>query len=306
MVESNRLANNMQLEKESFFVSRMKERAKLLIRCQIWRGLDEERFNAWFKQFEDRDCAILGGCLVDALIFRDRAQLEALLKSAFTSCDLLGKEGVSDNALLDVLKRRHPDPRIRLVPVIRFDQPPTKSGNYVLRRIAKSLGIQDRWMVWPQSLSGEVGGLHTIILVDDFCGSGTQFRKFVEDSTFQSALERHKSCRVVFVAAACHSEGINYIEDNFPKIEVIAGETIGPEHSFFDGFLASRDEGEALKSKVRSQYDAIAAEVKLGGSLGYYGYEGQALTYAFDHGTPNNTLPIYWFENERWTALVER
>lgn len=288
------------------FIEGIKARALKLVRHKVWDGIDEGRVTSWMYQFEARGFELLGACLLDSFTYRSKGQVEALLRAVLTSPELVGPDAQYDELVVDRLSKRRRDPGIRLTPVIRLDQPPTKSGCYVLRRLAKSLRVYDDWMVWPQQLINLTDTVQTIILVDDFCGSGDQFTEFVELMGFQEVMKARPKCRIIYLTLAAHSNGIEAVRARFPRIEFISGEVLGSEHGFFSGSVLNRIKIPGITEQLKSDYDQIAKDVGLGGSLGCYGYASQGLTYAFEHGTPNNTLPIYWYQNEQWTPLVNR
>ncbi len=291
---------------ERLFVDGIKTRVDKLIRGGIWQGVDLASFESWFDQFRLRDCEFLGACLADSLIFRSRAQVEALLKSIFSSYELLGERYSSDNGLINSLALRK-DPGIRLCPVIRMDQSPTKSGMYVLRLLAKMMQIQDSWLKWPQSLEAIPSTVHTVILVDDFCGTGSQFDDFVKLSGFDRFMNSRPDCRIVYTTVAAHLDGLESARKNNPSIEIIPGEILSADDHFFNGSALGRLADTNIVPTLRQQYETLASKIGLGGkSIGPYGFLDQALTYAFAHGTPNNTLPVFWFQNEQWTPLVNR
>lgn len=292
---------------ERLFIDGTKARALNMIRCGAWAGVDDGRLESWFNQFVARQKELLGACLLDNFIFRGKGQVEALLKAALCSPAMLTPAAKWDGEIVEALGNRRVDPGIRLAPVIRLDQPPTKSGTYVLRRLAKSLRIQDKWMLWPQSLAAAMTeGVHTVVLVDDFCGSGKQFSDFVKETGLAGVMRSWPNCRFVYLSVAAHAEGIQKVQDDFPRVEFIPGEVLTSQHSFFGGELLARIKVDGIEARLKTDYDAIAKEVGLGGKLGHYGFGNQGLTYAFDHGTPNNTLPIYWYAGEDWTPLVNR
>jgi hypothetical protein len=292
---------------ERLFIDGTKARAQKLISCGAWEGIDSGRLDSWFNQFVSRQKDLLGACLLDNFIFRGKGQVEALLKAAMCSPDMLTPAAKWDSEVVDALGNRRVDPGIRLAPVIRLDQPPTKSGTYVLRRLAKSLRIQDKWMLWLQSLAEMPDSVHTVVLVDDFCGSGKQFSDFVTQTRLENVMLERPECRFVYLTVAAHSCGIKKVQDEFARVEFIAGEILTPLHSFFGGERLARIKVDGIEEQLKADYDSIAREVNLGGAkIGPYGFEDQGLTYAFDHGTPNNTLPIYWYTSENWTPLVNR
>lgn len=291
---------------ERLFIDGIKTRVAQLISCGVWQGVDLARFDSWFDQFRRHNCEFLGACLVDSLIFRSRGQVEALLRSIFSSHELLGGRYSSDNDLINALALGK-DPGVRLCPVIRMDQPPTKSGMYVLRLLSKMMRIRGTWLKWPQALESEPSTVHTIILVDDFCGTGTQFDEFVKFSGFNKFMNERPDCRIVYATVAAHLDGLTSAKMKSPRIEIIAGETLSSDDHFFDGTSLGRLADSSIALALQNQYEALASKVGLGvKSVSPYGFLDQALTYAFAHGTPNNTLPVFWFQNEQWTPLVNR
>ena len=146
---------------QRLFVEGTRARVEQLISRQVWVGLDLPRCRSWFQQFAAGDCELLGACLLDHLTYRRKVQVEALLRSVLSSPEMIGDRAEHDFAPIDSLRDRWKDPGIRLSPVIRLDQSPTKSGTYMLRLLARSLRLQERWMVWPQALQKTPLGVHT-------------------------------------------------------------------------------------------------------------------------------------------------
>lgn len=291
---------------ERIFVDDTLTRVQQLISKQIWEGMDFGRCRTWFSQFEEYDCELLGACLLDNFIFRSKRQVETLLKSVLTSPDLIANDPLGDWAMIERLRGYKIDPCIRLCPVIRLDKSPTKSGTYLLRLLAKSLRIQEKWMKWPQSLPQEPNDVHTVLLVDDFCGTGTQFADFITLTGLNQFMQDRPQCRIVYVVAAAHKQGISKINQDYPSIEILTGEYFDEKHHFFEGEMLKRINVDDLASQLKEQYETIANKTGLGGKLGKMGFGDQALTYSFAHGTPNNTLPIFWYENDKWSPLVDR
>lgn len=293
---------------ERLYIDGIFGRSHKLVRQRIWAGVDQARLDDWFKQFVDRDAELLGACLLDQLIFRSRDQVDAMLKSLITNSELQQVLGDSDHdsALIEKIAHRRKDPRIRLSPVIWLEQAPTKSGPYILRRLQKSLALNPKWMIWPQLISERSNQFDTLLLVDDFCGSGKQFSDFLKLNHLENWLQNAHKYKVVYLTIAAHLEGKKYLAATYPNIRIIAAETLNEEMSFFKGAFFRNLPDDAIRTKLRSDYQRISEEVGLGGSVGAMGFENMGLTYAFEHGTPNNSLPIYWFDNPQWIPLLDR
>lgn len=155
----------MEMRDQRLFIDSTKERAEQLIRTHVWEGIESSRITEWFRQFELRDCALLAACLLDNLAYRSKDQVLALFKAALTCDRLLPNNAESDLEIIESL-RRNADPGIRLVPVISLDMPPTKSGPYMLRLLARALGIRDRWMIWADQLPDIPDRVHTILVIE--------------------------------------------------------------------------------------------------------------------------------------------
>jgi hypothetical protein len=295
----------MEIRDERFFIEATLERVQHLIRQGVWEGVDLARSRSWYQQFEHRECGLLGACLLDNLIYRSRAQLLALLGAVMTSPELLGPDDDDDRRVVNSLRSSN-DPGIRLVPVIRLDQPPTKSGMYILRLLSREFAVRDRWMVWPQGLEAQPP-FHTLLLVDDFCGSGDQFAEFLETPALRQLLAARPDCRVVYVAAAAHEQGMAKIRAAMPRIQVLAAEVLGTDHHFFNGTVLDQYGIDGLKEQLLAQYNTMCDAHGIGsGRIGPFGYQEQGLTYGFAHGTPNNSLPMLWQDANGWTPLLNR
>lgn len=292
---------------QRLFIENTRQRISHLIGTGVWEGVDVSRYNDWFRQFEEADCALLGACLLDNLAYRSKAQVLALFKSALMSHRLLPADAQSDLAIIEALRSRR-DPGIRLVPVISLDLPPTKSGPYMLRLLSRDLRILDRWMLWASELASVPEHVDTVLVIDDFCGSGSQFvRRFLGMPAVTSFRQERPNCRVVYLAAAAHQEGVKTISEADTSVEVIAGEILGTEHHFFEGSVLDQYQSDGLKDLLVEQHGQMIRRLALGSSAGPFGFGEQGLAYAFAHGTPNNTLPIFWHDNtEGWTSLLDR
>ena len=138
------------------FVTSVMSDCENLIENSLW-PVSPTRFEDWHRQFASKDERFFAACLLHQLTVRTHKQFEAGLLSLFrgpVSSALFPEQ--HDLALTQMLASRS-DPRIRLVPAICDDDPPTKSGPIVLRRLQRLLGIFGKWLVWPWQ---EIGRAH--------------------------------------------------------------------------------------------------------------------------------------------------
>ncbi len=289
------------------FIDTVKYDSKQLIECGLW-NIRMANFDGWINQFYNLDEQFFAACLLDQLIFRTSQQFEASLCSLFRS-NLNGKlfSNKQDLYLLQIIKSRC-DPRLRLVPVICETDPPTKSGPLVLRRLQRILQINQKWMCWPWQASKLVGGdesIRTIIFVDDFLGTGKQFKKFFNDWDFHQHSEK---VNYFYAPVVAHEEGINYLTAKLPTIHIVSAETLTKDHAFFSNSTWNRLGQNCISAEdAKTWYLDFVTKKKINPeNVGCLGYGDLALVFGFSHASPNNSLPILWYETDGWQPLLER
>ena len=100
----------------SIFCDEVFKRARLLIKTQVWLGIEEHRLTNWIDAFDNYSTKVLAALLLDSLIYRSDAQFESLIRAIFNDDGLRVHLG-SDVPLADILSSRD-DARIRIAPVI--------------------------------------------------------------------------------------------------------------------------------------------------------------------------------------------
>lgn len=284
---------------------------KTLINSGLWKEVDLRGLHDWVGYFESDSEKFLCGMILDALIFRSKAQTRALIanvleKSIPQSLDYVSYE-ISQN-FSKIVKSRYPGDwlhRIRIVPVIRDIDPPTKSGPLVARLYKKEAQVNDRFMDWPWSLSRNREKPEIVIFIDDFIGTGDQFTEFL-DRFFKDNPKEDDISYIYAPLAAC-SKGIDRLREEHAYINVCYAEVVPEKSGFFSGMHA-RYQGIAdhLITEIVETHDEFLKKVGLSKLREKRGYGDLELTYTYAHGTPNATLPILWAENEIYRPLFSR
>lgn len=57
---------------------------------------------------------------------------------------------------------------------------------------------------------------------------------------------------------------------------------------------------------VLKQYADVTKQAGLPKGRFEEGFGQLGLAYGFAHATPNNTLPIFWYETDNWAPLLDR
>jgi len=289
------------------YVSVITQRAESLVEAHIWSNLTVPRIREWFANFRTKEERYFGACILDSLVYRSDEQTQSLILELFQRHlpDLTHADpsplGAIDN-WLERLRNEDADPCVRLVPVIRSNDPPTKSGPLVLRVMKRSLDLSEKWMIWPWQVSGCMDKVKIFLFVDDFLGTGYQFRKFVSTLGLKEVFEK---AYCVYCPLVGHVSGIGKLRTKYSTLRLESVETIDNSVGVFDPastcFLDGVNTPEGAKAFYREMMKSRG--IKLAKVLGYGNF---GLSFAFRHATPNASLPILWIRHKNWYPLFDR
>lgn len=291
------------------YIERVKTRCKNLIRNKIWNGVEEYRLDSWFDAMSNLDAKLLAAYILDNFSFRSKEQFHSLLNFMV--------EGIKfqDNDKFLTFEQAFKNSRytekngVILAPVISNDQPPTKSGPYILRLIQKLYKLPTKSMYWPHKLMENRGRIKKLFFVDDFCGSGDQFLDFIKEIGFE-AIVCEDEIEIYYLVTVIHEKGLNKIQSTYSKIKVIYAELLEEKSSnILSTDCLSRYAVDNFAELILQQYENV---INNGGYTKgarenlKFGYDGLGLAYSFAHGTPNNSLPVLWMDGANITPLVDR
>jgi len=279
--------------------------SKNKIKCEIWSGLDVGRIEKWFGNFISDEERLLAACLLDSLIYRSESQFKSQLFSIFTSPELkVDPDKKSDFDIISLL-RSEKEESIHIIPVIRHNDPPTKSGPLVLRYAQRSLRFHNKRLKWPSQIEGIVDTSKVVILLDDFIGTGTQFVSFAKRTALHQILEIPNAPVIYYCVTAAHEKGLEKIAEELPGIRVISSEVLGNDNSPFTPEGWKNYEPHFSLDDALSTYKSICKRFPFLNKHPF-GWGNLGLAYSFHHATPNNTLPIYWKYGDGWNSLLDR
>ena len=294
------------------YIDDIKYRCEDLIHSQIWQGIHISELRRWLSNFVSEEEKYFAACILDSLIYRSEAQTLALIKQLFQRVlpDLsrqieppIGKSPDWGN----LLKRAAPvDPKVRLIPVRKRSDPPTKSTHIVLRLMKRYLDVGENWMANPSDVSTCLeDGIQTFLFVDDFLGTGYQFEEFIKCEELEQYIG---SAYMAYVPLAGYVDGILYLENMYPSLWIRPVERLDKSNSLFSS------ESQCFRDGVNSSDCAKHFYLELlerkGISIPGHarrGFGHLELAYFFSHAAPDNCLPIFWWPNTpSWKPLFCR
>jgi hypothetical protein len=307
----------MVMEKfDSKFVIASHLGAKQLIDMGIWSGIERHHFDKWIAQFTSVEEKVLVSLLLNKLVYRSKEQTRSLLFQALDKNipQALFNINGDEEIFLHMKKVRSftslPDD-ILIVPVIKDSDPPTKSGPLIARLFKRLTGVSERLMRWPWSL-GNLQKIKTIIFIDDFLGTGNQFIKFFEDRVEEDLL--NSGINLVYCPMTAVKDGLDNLMDKIPYVHLCPIEVVSDTDNFFNSIAKEFD----FNLEEIRQFDDIYMNYlrkvklnKLGGRPNQKtnmskGYGKLSLTFAYEHATPNASLPLLWANSENYTSLFTR
>lgn len=291
------------------YISQIRSRARKLIEADIWDGIELVRVERWLKNFTTTEEKYFAARILDSLIYRSKRQTLALVDQLFFRCipEVLNKVGNNDVTNWVSALKSNKDSQIRIVPVIRDDDPPTKSGPLVARIIKRHLRLNDKWMVWPFKLEEELEkGVDKFLFIDDFLGTGKQFDKFTKRNNLKDLFD-NQLC--IYAPLAASTTGVEKLNQDYPSLNVTTSELLQKNMHLFS------DESDCFYDNVNTPQDVKYFYEQLLYKISgiepenndfTYGFGHLGMAYAFDHASPNASIPLLWYEYENFTPLFDR
>ena len=296
----------MQLpENHETYVRIIKQRCEDLIDGQIWNGIHLQRLDGWLSNFETPVEKYFSARLLDLLIYRSDSQTQALIMQSFTK--ILPEASrvlhLGNVDWIDLLSQRK-DPGVRLVPVIKSDDRPTKSGLLVLRLIKRHLHLNESWMIWPWQIEKSISkGIKTFIFIDDFLGTGLQFDKFFKPMI----TSKHEKVNFIYIPLVGFERGIEKIQNKGNISFLKPAELLNDQHCLFsEKSTLLHDQHNGCKDLTVFYVNFLIKKGldRLGRKA--FGYAKLGMAFSFEHATPNATLPIFWINHTGFKSLFDR
>ncbi|WP_308005427.1 hypothetical protein [uncultured Chryseobacterium sp.] len=143
----------------------------------------------------------------------------------------------------------------------------------------------------------KVGKYKHVVFIDDFVGSGQSFcKEFSKDDT-KKWIYNNNFKSITLLAPITMFEAKKYLESRFPKLTI--------KSEFRSKILCENDSPLKLLGNIQQIKDIILKYEK---SFRYlpHGYSNSESFVSFSYGSPNNTLPIIWVDNDNWKSLFPR
>ena len=278
-------------------------------RTGLIRAEPRVRPRAWLENFEEHE-QFAAAALLDTFVYYSDEMTSKLLRASYTN-------------LLDEARGLGAEAAVRsayVAPIEGEDPNVSDSGNMFCRKARYELGIhEDRLLPTGEALEAALGGA-SVILIDDFMGSGEQlvktWKRRYRSTSPRSFEEAASQCDVDVTALLLVSTEDGYKRARFEclGLRVLAGHVLGEDYSVrrITELPQIPDDADHpdLQNEIHQLLARVAPELVLKeymrrSDFALYGFQSFGLSVAFQHGTPDAMLPVFWAEGPPdWTPLV--
>lgn len=147
-----------------------------------------------------------------------------------------------------------------------------------------------------------VDDIDRIVVLDDFCGSGSQAKEFDREFVV-NIRKKEPRIKIIYYSLFAIEKGLNDIKNlhyDFADSVFILDST----YKCFSGksrFFSPKEKD--IKSNCHTICNKYGRKLNFHNPLGYNNCQ---MIIGFHHNTPNNTLPIFWSEKKGWTPIFKR
>lgn len=310
MTEQTSLASGDDPSEPRLLRREVLDRWKYLVKVGVWPPLRQSDPERWLSNFhhDEEDVAL---ALLNAFIYFNSEMTDRLLETSIrqlsAQVSTIGADYARRRAqwlqFLQAVQVTH-----LISPEDRDDE--TKSG-YMFARKTRQILSNPEQIRPAASLAADLltGPPKPVIIVDDFAGTGSQFiegwnRNYdLPDGSRMSYAELAKiGVDIYFCPAVCTSAALTVINDlpNPPQVSAA--------HVLSERMSVLHPDSEIMPTYLRGQVESVvlAATGRSGTTEKAFGWGGLGLAIAFEHNTPDTTLPIFYCEDESWYPIVTR
>lgn len=287
-----------------------------LIALQAW-PFSKINVDRWISNFETQDQKYAMH-MVSQFIYVSDQLVDAQFHSAFQNLS---------NVILDEWKEFAEAKQVwndflgrcLIVPVQGEEPSPADSGYIFARKARQILRIPERQMAdLDDAIEAIMSGRKTyIVFVDDFVGSGEQFTKTLDrksqrsnifGQSIKNAANANPNSQLFYCNVAMTALGKARVEHECPNVVLSSANVLGSEYSWTseNGAMWPDDEKANGMSIIEKYSKRLGYRDDNGSENDWRGFHCLGLGLAFEHSTPDASLPIFFSERNGWRPLVTR
>jgi hypothetical protein len=234
--------------------------------------------------------------------------------------------GLSDGARIDVFRRSN-SPGLMHEQMLQSYEVSEGRVDELLSKLAGDLTVLRGRETQDGESPEERPRFRTLVLLDDFSGSGLSYLRRGDAGAFDGKIGRFhraltsaegaaarlvdmKSTEIIVVLYIATEQARSHLD----ALSKEAWDPLGLKHSIIvvqslsDSIRLRPDDGSAMSKLIETYYDPDIEDqhTKIGGTSVKYGFAGCGLPVVLSHNTPNNSLSLLWADSPKMRALFPR
>lgn len=299
------------LHEKEFVLSK----CRYFVDAQVW-PLQELAPELWLENFEEHELP-LAVHLLNQFQFFSKRITDALLQGALMD---LSRHLVPVDAQADPARARWEDFLGSAVVTYPTGEKPraTDSGHTFARKSRQILEFPESRILGPTAALEYLltKGSRPVLFVDDFLGTGRQFvttwrRQYEingETWSFETA-QQAKPFSAYYLPLIAAKRGMDILKQHCPNVLCL------PAHALPDEYSALHPDSFIWPAKARKSGQQMIREASIRADIpdtngqaddDWQGFGKLGLCVAFEHGLPDATLPLFYWEKNGWKPLVRR
>lgn len=276
---------------------------------RVWGPTMKTAARRWLRNFSEPEHPF-AAALLESFIYFPATFVDRLFVAAFDALAPEVASGVDDYSITQRVWRDFFDDLLVTHPTGEMPNV-TDSGYAFDRRARQMLQIPQEHVLEPEGVIELLARGRTcpVAFVDDFVGSGDQFVKTWQriyrtaqgDHSFHS-LAAAGAGPFFYCPLICTTRGLEVLERSCPRLLVRPAHLLPPEYSA--AHPKSLVWPDSLRDGAVEFVESASARAGVPGNQ-LWGYADLGLLVAFEHGVPDATLPIMWWEEDGWVPLVK-
>ncbi len=286
-----------------------------------------KNFQGYYKSDKDRE-QLIALHLLSQFMFFSQKEIRIMLISMYR--DLYMKP------LLQTLRKNSPSMTVKeaenmlleKMKVTRFLGIGNSSESsclllYYFRQVNKlpNSYFMDNCNIYFYDNDGRISGLQKneegneidyYVFIDDLAGTGKQAEKFFKNIRYEKILEYNKNAKILYFTLFRTDKAKQLFEEELPNIIFNSIFELDDTYKCFgeESRHFVKKENDPSAHEQEKKYAKGMCETYMKNKVEKYeicGFLDSQLMLAFFYNTPNNTLPIFWAENDcKWTPLFRR
>ncbi len=284
---------------------------------QLWPRTSKINTLQWLSNFSETEL-VFANRLLDGFTYYSSELVSHMFRGAFSNVSQYVVQNKSNyvSASLDWARF------LGSVLIVRVtgEQPNDSDSGYMFCRISRDLlGISQDQIAAPEEALARFmqNPRQNIVFVDDFVGSGNQFIETWERlhqigssafsfSSVASGLTAHNN--IFYVPVICTGLGKRRIRKRAPMVRIVPAHWVGERNSVVSPqSIVWRDDMRLTGPAFIERKSLDAGIPDAGGGEGCWrGFSSLGLALGFEHGWPDATIPLFYFNKNGWKPLLRK